>query len=916
MASGPPDQKARWFYAIEDRWQTFSDDDDGALEARWKQLSQEGLLDERRREQKEERMQEQRDRDDDSGITSTRKGPLLRAPPSGVDQVRKGVIEALGKAEQEDQEQSEKGEGKLVVDERLDPDEPEGNRRFKVEVMEDHLFEVDIGNMQLFPVFWKGVLLKVVRATWFYASNKSGGHAPIPYDEGLSEDLDTAYDEVKPWKPSKIEADAKEEAQLYQLPSMDNKGKVHFEDGCTGRIFTQDLTGKLMSLLGGSIVIRGWEETARHAKSQSGFLPQSALPWAGGTEQKEEAEKEAQDSKQTQNKEGAAKVPSKAPASGSSSKEDKQGATQSQGGLLRLWPSSEAVLRPGVNLLRAMGWSKEDANEEGQRAAKQKNTEKSLENEEGDGGQQTDDSIPDDRSDEPPELVLAIHGIGQAMAEEWDAIDFVYDVEKLRNLSKKIAGEAAMRKVSRGKRAQFLPISWRKDLSFDEDEAREGTDNVYTLQDITNEASIPVVRNIISKVILDVPYFLSDHKVKMVNAVKEELNRVYRLFVKRNPHFEERGGRVSLICHSLGSAIAANILSDQPTHVDPLRFQTKAGLKSNKHLFFNVKNLFFIGSPNGFFFHLQGAQLIARRGTTARSRDAAPDATCDEVGRYGCMAAEAVYNCYNTTDPVAFQLSPTVDVHYARTLHPISIPDAVPALLEALALPRLHLSKLFDPVHPFASHAPAYKMETKSRSGRSSRGHSGVNTPKETERGEERSTIVVEQGTIQKQKQVLSRLQQQDSLNQDKKGKGQGGKRDHDPVDLQRLEKGERRFRALNPHGCIDFIYDSGGYNQYFDMLSAHISYWQSKSFATFVLLQLFSDFEKQDEVATIVPSLEVNEGSASEDDERKSGSSGGEGSSSSDGDAADDDEEEDDDDGEQTLLGRLFSAFSPSAIM
>jgi len=371
------------------------------------------------------------------------------------------------------------------------------------------------------------------------------------------------------------------------------------------------------------------------------------------------------------------------------------------------------------------------------------------------------------------------------MVEEWDAIDFVYDVEKLRNLSKKVAGNAALRRVSRGKRAQYLPISWRKDLSFDEEETREGCDNSYTLQDISNDASIPIVRNVISKVILDVPYYLSRHKIKMIEAVKMELNRVYRLFVRRNPNFEEKGGRVSLICHSLGSAIAADILSHQPTIVPSLSKQSKEALASNNHLHFNVKNLFFIGSPNGFFFHLEGAQMIARRGT-ARTRDVAMDAARDEVGTYGCMAAEAIYNCYNSTDPVAFQLSATVDSHYARILRPISIPDAVPALLEALTLPRLSLSKLFDPSHPFTRAGnPAYTMETKNKRANTSQQASGVNTPKKGERGEEKSKIMVEEGTMQKEEQVKSQLEGGDAAG--------GGSTLTSSFDFERLQKAERR---------------------------------------------------------------------------------------------------------------------------
>jgi len=45
----------------------------------------------------------------------------------------------------------------------------------------------------------------------------------------------------------------------------------------------------------------------------------------------------------------------------------------------------------------------------------------------------------------------------------------------------------------------------------------------------------------------------------MIDAVKAELNRTYRLWCQRNPDFVRRGGRVSLICHSLGSALAADM---------------------------------------------------------------------------------------------------------------------------------------------------------------------------------------------------------------------------------------------------------------------------------------------------------------------------------------------------------------------
>lgn len=284
-------------------------------------------------------------------------------------------------------------------------------------------------------------------------------------------------------------------------------------------------------------------------------------------------------------------------------------------------------------------------------------------------------------------------------------MSFVYDVQKLRNLSSKQASDPSIRKLSRGRRAQFLPICWRAGLSFDE--RPEGNDNYFTLDDVNNDAAIPMVRTIISKVILDVPFYLSNHRAKMIRSVRNELNRVYRLFCKRNPNFEKDGGRVNLICHSLGSALAADILADQPTFVKPLKDLSEDELKSNENLLFNVKDTFLIGSPLGFFCYLESVQLIARRGTLRTSKDKEEfnqDSALDVVGRKGCLATETLYNIYNTTDPVAYQISACCDSVYAKMLNPVPISSAVSAILESLEKPRLSVSKVFKGFgsHPFS----------------------------------------------------------------------------------------------------------------------------------------------------------------------------------------------------------------------
>ena len=59
-------------------------------------------------------------------------------------------------------------------------------------------------------------------------------------------------------------------------------------------------------------------------------------------------------------------------------------------------------------------------------------------------------------------------------------------------------------------------------------------DNIYTLKDLQPK-SIPIVRDLIKDVMLDIPYYLSSHKEKILEAVVAEANRVWELFCRCNP---------------------------------------------------------------------------------------------------------------------------------------------------------------------------------------------------------------------------------------------------------------------------------------------------------------------------------------------------------------------------------------------
>lgn len=256
----------------------------------------------------------------------------------------------------------------------------------------------------------------------------------------------------------------------------------------------------------------------------------------------------------------------------------------------------------------------------------------------------------------------------------------------MRKVCTSLSTSPTLAPLLRSKRAQVFPLLWRTDLSFEDefddtrDEEDEHLRNQYTLEDIEIKGSIPFLRQVVSGLVLDVPFYLSHHKPKMTRAVvvsaaicyaclrrlltrpltQREANRIYRLFCARNPHFASHG-KVTIIAHSLGSALACDILSAQPTHVKPLKEMTRAESHSETTFAFNTHTLFLVGSPLAFFMHLGKGQLIARRGRE-RTKGVAKDVALDRAGRYGCMAVDSVYNVYNEADPVAFALNAAVDV--------------------------------------------------------------------------------------------------------------------------------------------------------------------------------------------------------------------------------------------------------------
>lgn len=211
----------------------------------------------------------------------------------------------------------------------------------------------------------------------------------------------------------------------------------------------------------------------------------------------------------------------------------------------------------------------------------------------------------------PSDLVLVIHGIGQKLSEKMESFHFTHAINAFRrSVNMELNNEEIWPHIRPDHGGiMVLPVNWRSTLALDDAEmdsmnVNDPTANHYTLDDLTPK-TIPAIRTLVSDVMLDVPYYLSHHKEKMIRAVIREANRVYRLWCINNPGFHEHG-RVHLLAHSLGSVMAVDVLSNQPTI--PPAFDPYSADLHDDVFEFDSKNVFLCGSPLGLF-------LLLNKGT-------------------------------------------------------------------------------------------------------------------------------------------------------------------------------------------------------------------------------------------------------------------------------------------------------------
>ncbi|KAM5241755.1 phospholipase DDHD1 isoform 5-T5 [Hipposideros larvatus] len=286
----------------------------------------------------------------------------------------------------------------------------------------------------------------------------------------------------------------------------------------------------------------------------------------------------------------------------------------------------------------------------------------------------------EDKPSQTTHIVFVVHGIGQKM----DQGRIIKNTAMMREAARKIEEKHFFNHATH---VEFLPVEWRSKLTLDGDTVDSITpDKVRGLRDMLNSSA------------MDIMYYTSPlYRDELVKGLQQELNRLYSLFCSRNPDFEEKGGKVSIVSHSLGCVITYDIMTgwnpvrlyeqllqkeeelpderwmtyEERQLLDELYITKRRlreieerlhGLKTSSvtqtpALKFKVENFFCMGSPLAVFLALRGI----RPGSSGSQDHILPREICNRL-----------LNIFHPTDPVAYRLEPLILKHYSN-ISPVQI---------------------------------------------------------------------------------------------------------------------------------------------------------------------------------------------------------------------------------------------------
>jgi hypothetical protein len=598
----------------------------------------------------------------------------------------------------------------------------------KIPVNEDYLFDVDVEKRELGPTYWLGPVYDVRRGTWFYQD----GSVQRPCDENLAAQLEEGYLKVQAWRipvPQSTQTKPRATSQPRARPASWAPDQT-----TSGQTPAQPLSAKQSSSDLKADASKGVESSS-HAEPESQnsqppntyrlfgshmnsvvtyqdshtawLLTDSTLSrmsvgvyerFAGGGHfaGMKMTRGYVQPNQKTDSKDASAEGDK---ATAQKSEDEKQGAESAES------QKTKASTETRRQLLQRQMSSLLDNSSEGrekQEEEMRRRDEREIEDDYDDQG---------DQGREISHLILVTHGIGQRLGLRLDSVNFVHDVNTLRKTLKAVYADSPDLRALNDEhdadessealncKIQVLPICWRHLLDFPKQSLRHNRkehdiadtdidDGEYpTLEDITVDG-VPHVRNLICDMGLDILIYDSpSYKEHISSLVLHECNRIYRLFMKRNPSFN---GKVSLIGHSLGSVIMFDILCRQRASQSDSRRKDERNLQ----LEFEVEDFYALGSPIALYQMLGGRTIASRQPAEIRTSSmddpmlggaaistssskrksldltAGPDFGENPVSKPKCSQ---IYNIFHPTDPIAYRMEPLISPAMA-TLKPQPLP--------------------------------------------------------------------------------------------------------------------------------------------------------------------------------------------------------------------------------------------------
>ncbi|KAF2676355.1 DDHD-domain-containing protein [Lentithecium fluviatile CBS 122367] len=608
-------------------------------------------------------------------------------------------------------------------------DQEQESSSTKVPVNEDYLFNVEIETRELAPAYWLGPVYDVKRGTWFdkdgmpceehLATQLEEGYLkvkpwrfskavekrstsqprtrPISLNMKVTEDYrkelgrlnqrdsssnpvtpKSSFDNLRaesekdsgdPVSAEKTSTPPDESSRTYRLFGSHMNSVVTYQDETTAWILTDDMWARM-----GSTLYQRFAGGAHYAgqKYTRGFVDPDAKKW--------EAKPAKDEVKKT------AERPT-TPALAYGEDNDRHRTPTSSEAVSDAGSEADVPAREASpsetrrkNLERQMSSLMNDDSEKQEEEIRKRDEQEMRED--------YKDQSQGEQGREIEHVLLVTHGIGQRLGMRMESINFIHDVNSLRKSLKAVYAaspdlQALNSEVDhevKNSRVQVLPICWRHMLDFPKQSLKHNRkehdlgdldfeDYDYpNLEDITVEG-VPAVRNLLQDLALDILLYQSPaYKGHISRIVVRECNRLYRLFKERNPSFN---GKISLVGHSLGSAIMFDILCQQKDRTQSQSSKSRRATEEGLKLDFEVEDFYALGSPIGLFQMLKGRTIAARPSTAFVPPETpaspledpfTPDPQRDRAFDITTSSplCKQIFNIFHPSDPISYRLEPLI----------------------------------------------------------------------------------------------------------------------------------------------------------------------------------------------------------------------------------------------------------------